>query len=736
MFDSGVDSTKPLKRDPGTEQIPHSDPHLPGDAAKALEEARDYLFSVQHKDAHWCAELESNVTITSEYVFMCQALGLEFDSAKRENIVKFLVGLQKKDGSFGIADLAAGDISTTAETYLALRILGVSEDSPVLKAAQKYILSEGGLREVRIFTRIFFAMFGLMPWKAIPAIPPEFVFMPSKVPVNIYRLSSWARGTMVPLFIIAHYRPVYALPNGKHENNPLLDHLWKRTGSLPKSGPLDSKDKEIPYSSSLTKVLLEHGLSWRTVFTAADSLLRLYERGKVDRLRELALNRCEKWVLDHQEPGGDWAGIFPPMINGVLALTLRGYPLDSDPVKKGIEAIERFGWIDQTGFRIQACVSPVWDTALSTVALCDSTHSEVHSKSDPRLKRAMDWIMNEQILVDYGDWKVYNPKAPSGGWAFEYANTWYPDVDDTAAVLLALLKQDAGKISTMTIERGMDWVLSMQNEDGGWAAFDVDNDRLYLNEIPFSDMDSLCDTSSPDVTGRVLEAIGLYRSLVSEHSQEDAENVQGRLEKVKYSVQRGIEYLRKTQESQGSWFGRWGVNYVYGTSHALCGLSRAGVPATESMIKRALGWLKDVQHADGAWGEGLESYADKKLMGQGPSCASQSAWGLMGLLAYLPATSSHVQAGARWLVNNRKPASSEDVDRHFSRVYSTAKDFKPTDADSISKPGQLTGCTWRERQFTGTGFPNHFFLRYHFYRHYFPMMALGRYVEKWRELQE
>ena len=276
------------------------------------------------------------------------------------------------------------------------------------------------------------------------------------------------------------------------------------------------------------------------------------------------------------------------MINGVLSLTLRGYTLDSDPVRKGIEAIERFAWKDTNGFRIQACVSPVWDTALSTIALCDSGSV---NPDDPRLKHAMEWIANEQILEDYGDWKFYNPKGPSGGWAFEYDNTWYPDVDDTAAVVLALLKQDPNRVSTMTVERAVDWMLSMQNKDGGFAAFDVDNDCLYLNEIPFSDMDSLCDTSSADVTGRVLESFGLYREIVRRKEREDAENMRERLETLDKSIQRGMQYLRKSQEEQGSWFGRWGVNYVYGTSHVLNGLARVGIPSTDPMVEAGISWL-------------------------------------------------------------------------------------------------------------------------------------------------
>lgn len=638
------------------------------DALRASEAAKEFLFRNIQPDGHWVAELESNATITAEYVFMCQALGLEHLKTKNAQLRKFFFRDQKTDGSWGIAWNHAGDVSTTAEVYLALRILGVEVDHPAMKRAEEFIRANGGLEKIRVFTRINFAMFGLFPWDAVPIIPPEFILVPPQSPVNIYALSSWARGTMVPLFIIFHHKPIFALPNGKSASNDLLDHLW-----------LNPKDKNIPYNAPALEVFKSSRLSWRSFFTASDLLLHGYERliskSVPKKLREYAVQKCEEWVLQHQEKSGDWAGIFPPMVNGVLALYLQGYPLHNDHLRLGLEAIERFGIDDEEGFRMQACESPVWDTILSMIGLLDAGHDG----NEPLMQKAREWISKKQIICNYGDWKVYNPTGPSGGWSFEYENTWYPDVDDTAAIVIGFLKQDPNSGDTPVVRRAVEWIVSMQNKDGGWAAFDVNNDKLFLNQIPFSDMDSLCDPSSPDVTGRVLEALGL-------------------LDDPKYNdvCARGIQYLRRTQEAQGSWFGRWGVNYVYGTSNVLCSLSRQQVPGDDAMIEKAIAWLKEVQNSDGGWGECLESYADKTLMGKGTSTASQTAWALMGLLAYLPPSDAAIKKGVRWLVEHQ------------------------------NKSGKAEG-SWDEKEFTGTGFPNHFYLRYHMYRHYFPLMALGRF---------
>ncbi|HEY1537696.1 MAG TPA: squalene--hopene cyclase, partial [Polyangiaceae bacterium] len=470
------------------------------------------------------------------------------------------------------------------------------------------------------------------------------------------------RGTIVPLLVLFHHQPVFALPNGQCANNSWLDLLWR-----------DAHHKQLSGSVAFTTILLQHGPGWKATFAAADVALRQYQKLRVwpfQQLRQHAVDRCLDWILKHQEADGDWAGIFPPMLNGVLALSAHGYRTDSEPLRLGLEAIERFVLQDSAGIRIEACQSPVWDTTLMMIGLLDS------GTAAERLKATRQWITRLQILEDHGDWKIYNPRGKPGGWSFEYANTWYPDVDDTAAVVTAFVKHEPASARSSVVRRALDWVVSMQNEDGGWAAFDKANDKLFLNEIPFADMGSLCDPSTPDIAGRVLEALGL----VSEPRYEQA-------------CARGIAYLREAQEPEGCWFGRWGVNYVYGTSNVLCALRHHDLCPAEPMIARALSWLLSVQNADGGWGESVASYADRSFMGRGPSTASQTAWALMALLAFLPAQHRSVQRGVEWLL------------------------ARQTDEGS-----------WAEQQFTGTGFPKHFYLRYHMYRHYFPLMALGRYL--------
>jgi squalene-hopene/tetraprenyl-beta-curcumene cyclase len=633
-------------------------------ARAAAIRARDFAYRIRKADGHWCAELESNTTVTAEYVFMRQALGLDLVT-KRDGLVSYFFNQQKGDGSWGLATNHAGDVSTTGETYLALRILGVSVDDPRMKEAEHYILKQGGLEKMRVFTRINLAIFGLFPWEAVPTMLPELILCPPSSPANIYALSSWARGTMVPLLILFHVKPLFALPNGRSSDNDWLDHLW-----------VNPKNKRIPYSEPLMAVIRATGASWKSFFTATEPVLRGYERlrelggSTFDGLRRRAVRRCEEWILERQEEGGDWAGIFPPMVNGVLALHANGRAPDDARVRVALEAMERFTIEDDEGFRVEPCQSPIWDTILMMVALVDA------GLGDATLAVSREWITKLQVLCDRGDWKVTNPEGRPGGWSFEYCNTWYPDVDDTAAIITGFLKHDPESASSDSVQRAVAWMVSMQNDDGGWAAFDRNNDKIFLNDLPFSDMASLSDPSTPDIAGRVLEALGL-------------------LDDPRYHevCARGIAYLRATQEPEGSWFGRWGVNYVYGTSNVLCALSRQRIAAGDPMTARAVAWLRSVQNADGGWGECLESYGNRALMGKGRSTPSQTAWALMGLLAYVPAEDPAVERGIAWLVAKQTPAGS-----------------------------------WEETEFTGTGFPNHFYLRYNLYRHYFPLMALGRYA--------
>lgn len=646
-------------------------------ATRCLSLATRYAFDLVTPDGHWHGELRSNVTLTAEHVFLCQALGLDL-SVDSDAYRCYLFSQQNEDGSWSIAPDYPGCVSTTAEAYLALKILGVRDDTPEMCRARSFVVEAGGLAKVRVFTRIFFAQFGLFPWNAVPQLPAEFILMPSRSPINIYRLSSWARGTIIPLLIIRHHQPIYALPNGRSAENNFIDELW-----------LDAGKKMVPYGAALSELWKSDLVGF--MFGAID--LGLYCLGglRLSPLRGYALRQCVKWILERQEKAGDWAGIMPPMLGGVQALVLEGFTLEDSRIRRGIDAIERFAWRGQNGKRIQACLSPVWDTVLMTRALCDASVNP----NDKRLTRAVKWTKARQIFGPEGDWRVYNPTLAPGGFAFEFHNTWYPDIDDTAAAILAFIKQSPQSVGSTSVVRAAEWVCGMQSSDGGWAAFDLDNNKLFLNKIPFSDMDSLCDPSTADVTGRVLEAFGLMI-----HTAREEHIASHLLDRVMAASKAGIAYLAKTQKPSGAWFGRWGANYIYGTSNVLCGLSYFSDEdcLVQKLVSSAIHWLVQVQNADGGWGEGLDSYQDPARAGCGLSTPSQTAWALMGLLTHVSPTDEVIRTGIAHLAYSQTDIAGE-------------------------------GASWPESLYTGTGFPRYFYIGYTLYRHYFPMMALGRFVE-------
>ena len=646
----------------------------------ALELAANYAWDDAHDDGHWYGELKTNATITAEYVMLYQALGLEKSLERdREALCRWLLSVQNPDGSWGIAPNYPGDVSTTTEAYFALKILGMSTKTPAMQQACSFVRSVGGVARVRIFTRIFLATFGLFPWDAIPQLPAELILMPSWAPISIYSLSSWARSTVVPLLILSHHQPVFNLPNGK--STDYLDELW-----------CNSTKKMVPYSEPLANAMKTEKVA--LFFTLIDKIL--YQLGglRYFPLRGYSRRQCIKWILDHQEPAGDWAGIYPPMHMGILALRLEGYSMTDSCIVGGLKAIERFAWHDKAGGKhIQACVSPVWDTILMSIGLCDAGVPS----NDERLVKSIRWIKDRQLLGPEGDWRIYQPNIPPGGFSFEYHNSWYPDVDDTAAVIIGFLKQDPNSASSDHVIRAVQWTLGMQNKDGGWAAFDYENNKLYLNKIPFSDMNSLLDPSTADVTGRVLEAFGLLRDVSNKVNFPEA-----LLVRVNLSCDHAIRYLAFTQERNGSWYGRWGSNYIYGTSNVMCGLAYYyddSHPLVSPLADSAILWLKSVQNADGGFGEVLHTYRDPTLGGQGRSTASQTAWGAMALLAHLPSSDEAVEESIAYLVSTQ-----------------------------TEKRGN--GATWPETEYTGTGFPNFFYLGYSYYSHYFPMMALGRYRQE------
>lgn len=648
-------------------------------ARRSLDLANVYAFDIVRPDGHWCGEILSNVSFTAEYVFLRQALGLGA-SVDREEMCEWFFREQRVDGSWSISpcDDYPGNVSVSVEAYLALKMMGLPTEDKRMLRAKEFILSVGGVAKVRIFTRIFLATFGLLPWKAIPALPVELILMPSWAPICVYNFSSWARMTIIPLLIICHHKPVYPLPaiEGRTQSE-FLDELW-----------CNPTEKLVPYQKPLKHLW---GTDWfGFLFAAIDIVLSYFNGLRSFFLRGYARRRCISWLYERQEASGDWGGFIIANHNALLALTLEGHSLEDDRIVRGLQAVERYAVQDSHGKRYQLSTSPVWDTVLMVIGLLDANVSA----NDEHLIRALNWVTARQLLGPEGDWRIYNPQLDPGGFSFEYINSWYPDVDDTAAVVLAFLKQDASSVSSPVIIRATEWILGMQGRDGGWAAFDMNNDKLFLNKLPSHDMDSLCDPSTADITGRILETFGLLtRIRKSEDVKDDL------LMRMDLASKRGIDFLAAKQELTGAWYGRWACNYLSGTSNVLCGFAyHMGSSKVESMVNHAVHWLKKVQNNDGGWGEGLDTYEDPERAGQGTSTPSQTAWALMALLAHLPAGDQAISDGVAYLIQNQTEHKG-------------------------------SGASWPEVQYTGIGFPRHLYLGYTLYRHYFPTMALGRFCK-------
>jgi len=616
-----------------------------------IKASQDYLLSIQYPDGYWWAELQSNVTITSEAVLLHKIWGT--DSSRPLNKVEaYLRKEQRSHGGWELFYGDGGELSTTIEAYMALKLLGVAENDPAMIKAREFILARGGISKARIFTKLHLALIGCYDWRGIPSIPPWIMFLPEFFPVNIYEMSSWARGSTVPLLIVFDRKPVFI-------TNPAinLDELYAEGVSNAKF--------EIPKNND-----------WSDIFIHLDNAFKLAEKFNLVPLREEGIKAAEKWVLERQEVTGDWGGIIPAMLNSLLALRTLGYDAADPIVERGLQAVDNFAIETEDSYRVQACISPVWDTGLVIRSLVDSGIAPNH----PALVRAGEWLIEKQIL-DYGDWAVKNKQGKPGAWAFEFINRFYPDVDDSAVVVMALnqVKLPNEKLKQAAINRAIDWIASMQCQDGGWAAFDLNNDADWLNAIPYGDLKAMIDPNTADVTARVLEMLGSCNISLDD-----------------YNMNRALEYLKKEQEVEGCWFGRWGVNYIYGTSGVLAALSLVAPKSHRSNIEKGAAWLVSCQNADGGWGETCFSYNDPSLKGKGDSTASQTAWALIGLIAAGEATGNFAK---------------EAIDRGVNYLLATQK----------------SDGTWDEDYFTGTGFPCHFYIKYHLYQQHFPLTALGRY---------
>lgn len=614
-----------------------------------IERARRALLDRQHPQGYWHGLLEANAEMNAEYIIFSHFMD-EVDPQLEARLGRLLIERQQADGSWSLFLGGEGYLSTCVEAYFALKLSGMRAGEEAMTAARRWILSHGGIARSGTLPRFYLAAMGQVQWQATPALPVEAVLLPSWFPFNMYELSSWARGTVFALMLLQATRPLVKVD--------------------PVAGALELYI-EPPH---FTRFRLPRGrrlLSLRNGLNFIDGLLKFYDRHHLAALRTRAMRSAEDWILEHQEANGSFGGIEPCYLLSTMALKALGYRNDHPVMKKALAASRELIWELDDSALCMPCVSPNWDTALAAKALLEAGLSPDH----PALKRTVRWFIDHQIFKR-GDWSVKRPRLEPGGWAFEFFNEWYPDVDDSAVILwvLATAACDDHQARDRAVRAGANWVMGMQSKDGGFAAFDADNDSRWLNQLPFADVEAVTDPTCPDLTGRVLEMMGAvgYRA---DHPV----------------ARRAVAWLRRNQASDGSWWGRWGVNYLYGTSGALAGLRAIGADLTEPWIRRAVAWLQSKQNSDGGWGESPLSDADPAWRGRGPSTASQTAWALIGLLAGEDGISDSVMRAGAWLMERQ----SQDGD-------------------------------WEETESTGTGFPSHFYLRYAMYPHYFPLMALGR----------
>jgi squalene-hopene/tetraprenyl-beta-curcumene cyclase len=604
---------------------------------RALAAGSSRLLSLQDAAGWWKGELESNVTMTAQHMLLLEFLGLRDEETTRK-LVNELLARQRDDGLWSIYWGGEPDLPATIESYAALRLAGFDADDPRLAAARRFCEARGGIGGARVFTRMWLALFGVWPWEELPQLPPELVFLPPHAPLSLYTFACWARQTVAPLTIVMHYRPVRELPPGRAIHELDLGITRPPRGASDRLWHLGNK-----------------AVSW-------------YFGQPFKPGRERALATMERWIIDRQELDGSWGGIQPPWVWSLIALALRGHGPDSPYFHRGLAGWNRFLVDEGDRLRPEACQSPVWDSALALLGLREAGVPP----DTPELRRGADWIIGEEVRAR-GDWAVRRPGLQAAGWSFEFDNDLYPDVDDVAVVALALDECGAGGPA---VDRASRWLAGMQSSNDGWAAFDVDNDAYWLYSLPFCDFGAVIDPPSVDVTAHVVELLA-------------------RKPGYEAVVQSGVDYLLREQEEDGSWFGRWGVNHVYGTAAALPALAAAGLSPDHPALRRAVAWLESVQNADGGFGEDCRSY-DKgaeglSWRGHGVSTPSQTAWGLMGLVAAGEAGSDAAARAAAWLCAAQR-----------------------ADGD------------WDEEHFTGTGFPRDFLIRYHLYRIVWPLIALGR----------
>lgn len=667
--------------------------------ADAVARTRDWLLAQQHDDGYWCAELEGDTILESEYLLLLAYLGREKTEEFRL-CCNYILQQQMPCGGWSLYPGGPLEISSCVKAYFVLKLAGHSPDAEYMVRARDAIRRAGGAERVNSFTRYYLALLGIVSYKQCPAVPPELMLIPRWAPFNIYEMSAWSRTILVPLSLLWAYQPSRQLPPELHIDELFLGRpedlpvtMYREDGGLGRPSLVD----------------------WDAFFRQIDRGIKLLERCRVKPLRRLAIRRAKRWMLNRFAQSDGLGAIFPPIIWSVVALKCLGYKDDSREIQAALSELRALEIREGDAIRLQPCKSPVWDTAIASIALRESGVSE----NAPAVRSAVNWLLSKEVRCR-GDWSVRNPQQPPGGWFFEFNNEFYPDVDDTSMVVMALSRciPGSGNLNwsadyfldrwspheadrdvsallatrTRTAEkacrdveaaapvlnalwRGARWTMSMQNRDGGWGAFDRDNDRELFTRVPFADHNAMIDPSTADITARILEMLA--------HLNVSADQP---------AVQRALAFVWADQQEDGCWYGRWGVNYIYGTWQCLVGLTRIGVSPHDARLRRAADWLKSKQQACGGWGESPRTYDDPSLRGQGEPTASQTAWALMGLMAAGEVHSDEVRRGIQYLLDT-----------------------------------QNDDGTWDEPWYTGTGFPKVFYLRYHYYRIYFPLMALARY---------
>jgi squalene-hopene/tetraprenyl-beta-curcumene cyclase len=626
-----------------------------------------FLARQDRQEGFWVAELEADTTLTSEYLMLRRFLGL-VDPERERKAVRYLRDVQLPEGGWPIYYGGPAEISASVKAYFALKLAGVSADEPDMARARAAIHAKGGVVNANVFTKITLALFDQYDWRGIPSMPPEIILLPKRFYFSLYALSYWSRAVLIPLLIVFTHRPVCRIP----EEQGIAELYVTPRESVQFRRELPFKKDRVP--------AWRMGFTWKNFFINLDRVLKLYDRVPVRTLRAMAIRKAANWLLEHMKGTGGLGAIYPAMANSIVALKCLGHAADHPLIVKALKEIEELEVYDtvQDGqgrterLHLQPCFSPVWDTSLLMNALVEAGLPQEH----PALLRAADWLLSKQT-TRVGDWIVSAPQAEPGGWYFQFENEFYPDVDDSAVVLMALAKlrlPDQAR-QRRAVERGYRWVMAMQGSDGGWGAYDKDNNRMVFNLIPFADHRALLDPSTADLAGRCLELLGTLG-----------------YDRAHPAAVKALEFLRREQEADGSWYGRWGVNYIYGTWSVLAGLRAIGEDMSAPFVRRAVAWLEAKQNPDGGWGESCLSYADQAMAGEGESTPSQTAWALLALLLAGGVDSISVVRGVNYLLRHQKADGS-----------------------------------WEEVKHTGTGFPRVFYLRYHWYCQYFPLWALAMY---------